>query len=58
MPEKYLYKLNSYLLKLNTKYYDRKPLKNELEKRLKELLKPEINRLSGFFDRDLSNWYR
>lgn len=55
--ENNLIKLNAYLLNLNTKYYERNPLDKELENRLKELLKPEIDKLSELFDRDLSHWY-
>jgi len=58
LSEKKLIKLNSYLLKANTKYVERKPMDIKLENRLKNLLKSEIDRLSELLGRDLSNWYK
>ena len=49
--------LNSFLLKINTKYFEREPLKEGFENRLKKMLKPEIEKLSKILDRDLSHWY-
>jgi len=56
LSENRLINLNSNLLNINTKYVERKPMERSLENRLKELLKPEIDKLSEFFDRDLSHW--
>ena len=58
LSEKQLVKLNAHLLKLNTKYIERKPLNSKLGKSLKKILKPEIDKLSFFFNRDLSHWYK
>ena len=58
LPEKQLIKLNTYLLEQNTKYVERKPLDSKLEESLKKILKPEIDKLSYFFNRDLSHWYK
>jgi len=58
LTENNLMKLNAYILNLNTKYYKRKHLDKKLENRLRELLKPEIDKLSGLLDRDLSHWYK
>ncbi len=57
LSEDNLIRLNANLLNLNTKYFERQPLDMELEDRLKKMLKPEIDKLSDFFDKDLSHWY-
>jgi len=53
-----LIRLNTNLLNLNTKYFERQPLDKVLENKLKKMLKPEIDKLSEFFDQDLSHWHK